>query len=174
MSEKNIGTFPVKITSHIGGIKTARDIDFKVNLFIDSCLMGGVIPTSILADYTYEVLEKQTSYSNLKIGSQTMATQIMNIASCKSSIQNLVQVQLPNTHAWVDFSEGNAPQITKYLKWNAEKTEFTARVKDGVEPADADDFKAPVRVFTTVTHDDSKRLIGEALSTSWVYKVDVK
>jgi hypothetical protein len=31
-----------------------------------------------------------------------------------------------------------------------------------------------VRVFTTVTHDDTKRLIGEALSTSWEYKVEVK
>lgn len=174
MSDKNIGSFPVKITSHIGGIKTARDIDFKVNLFIDSCLMGGVIPTSILADYGYEILEKQTSYPNLKIGSQTMATQIKNIASCKSSIVNLVQVQLPNTHTWVDFTEGNAPQITKYLKWDSDKTEFTARVKDGVEPKDIDDFKAPVRVFTTVTHDDTKRLIGEALSTSWEYKVEVK
>jgi len=173
LNDDSIGSFPVKITSHIGDVKSARDIDFKVNLFLDECLQGGVLPTTTVNDFEYKVVEKQPSYNIEIIGTQDMATNVKNIASCKSTITNTVQVQLPNTHAWVDFTENNAPQITKYLKYDSATKAFEARVKEGDSPEDNDDFKAEVRLYTTVLHEGSKRLIGEGLSASWEYNVAV-
>jgi len=169
---KNVGTFKVKIDSKVSGISTARTIDFKINSFLDDCLQGGVLPTSVVPDFTYTILEKQTNYDLVKAGTQSMATNVLRVDACKSAIKHIAQVQLPNTHAWVELNANTAETIDKYLAWDSATGNFNARVKAGVAPQSTDDFKVAIRVSTTVTHSLGK-ILGEGLSASWTFKVVV-
>lgn len=101
-----------------------------------------------------------------------MSAQLYNLPACKSKVVSIAQVQLPNTHKWVELNANNADKIDKYLAYDSATGAFTARVKDGVAPLVTDNYKVAVRVSTVVTHNLGK-VLGEGLSTSWTFKVNV-
>lgn len=110
-----VGTYPVKITSTVSGIRSSRDIDFNVNFFLAKCLDGSVSPTNSLEDFTFKPIEKQNSYNPEFVGTQKFNLNQRSGIACASTVKYTPQVQLPNTKVWIDFNEANAPAIAKYL-----------------------------------------------------------
>lgn len=121
------------------------------------------------------MLEKQSSYKEKVIGKQQFTLQLLkNGDPCDSLVEYIPQIQKPNSHKWEEFNSRNAPDVAKYLAFDAATQTFTARVAQGVKPSAQDDFAINLRVYVKVTHKAVKKMIGETLSNSFKFKVDVE
>jgi len=58
------------------------------------------------------------------------------------------------------------------LAWDESTQTFTARVQRDKNVSAKDDFSANLRVGVSVTHKESKKLIGRSISSSFEYTVD--